>query len=770
MENPCQCDLCERNTLLKRTINIRESRTLYANRRREIQMLETKVNLVDALKQCFGFEQFKLDQEAIIESVMGGKDTFVIMPTGGGKSLCYQLPALIMEGTAIIISPLIALMKDQVDSIRSYSQNDDVAHFLNSSLNKGQTKHVKECIVKGKTKLLFVAPETLTKEENIEFFSSVNISFVAVDEAHCISEWGHDFRPEYRRIRTMVEGIGNGVQVMALTATATPKVQSDIVKNLNMENPGVFISSFNRSNLFYEVRPKTSKENAIKSIVQVVRSMEGKSGIVYVQSRKATEEIAKVLQVNGILAAPYHAGLDSKTRTRVQDEFLMEDINVIVATIAFGMGIDKPDVRFVIHYDIPKSIENYYQETGRAGRDGLEGRCVAFYSHKDILRLEKFLRDKPVSERELGAQLLEEIIGYAETSSCRRKFLLHYFGETYDDKRCDKKCDNCKDPKERIQVKDELHVVLKAVEQTKESQTIKPLVEFVTGKRTKEMEDFQYDKLSCFGKGKDKDDLFWYSLFRQAILHDFLYKEIEQYGVLKLGERGRKFIKKPHAAEVPLNRNYNTTDAEVITSASGSGGTLDQTLLSMLKALRKSEAKKHGVKPWVIFMDPSLNDMCTYYPISMDDMLNISGVSKGKAERYGIPFLELIGEYVEENDIERSMDMVVKQVADKSRNKVSIIQGIDRKLSFDDIARSIKMSLPELMDEMNHIVESGTKLNINYYLEENLDEDVIEDVFDYFNDSESESIDVAEEELREDDISRDEIMMIRIKYISEVAN
>lgn len=734
-------------------------------------MVSTETNLQEALKTYFGFENFKDNQEQIVQSVLDGRDTFVIMPTGGGKSLCYQLPAILSEGTAIIISPLIALMKNQVDSIRSYSNNHEIANFLNSSLNKGQMAEVKEAITAGKTKMLFIAPETLTKDENIAFFKNSNISFVAVDEAHCISEWGHDFRPEYRRIKEMIYGIKKDIPVIALTATATPKVQSDIVKNLDMEEPNIFVSSFNRDNLYYEVRPKRSKDQTFKEIVQYIKGTNGKSGIIYVQARKTTEEIAKVLNVNGINAAAYHAGLDAKTRTKVQDGFLMEDVDVIVATIAFGMGIDKPDVRFVIHYDIPKSIENYYQETGRGGRDGLPGKCLAFYSYKDIHKLEKFLRDKPVAERELSAQLMEEIIAYAETSTCRRQFLLHYFGEHFEVSNCNELCDNCKHPKEFIQVKEEMLLALKAVHMLNENYTVKTLVDFVMGKGTKEMKDFKFDKKVLFGKGKEKDEVFWNSMFRQAILHDLLYKEIEQYGLLKLTDAGRAFMKKPTDIAIPLNRDFTDTTAEdVITAANAQGAALDGVLMDMLTDLRRREAKRLSIQPWIIFSEPALQDMATYYPLSMDDMTNISGVNAGKAAKYGKPFLTLIREYVEENDVERPSDFVMKQVADKSKNKVAIIQGIDRKLPMEDIARRANMSYEDFLEELNSIVDSGTKLNIGYYLEEEMDEDVVEEIFDYFHEAESPDVELAVKELAEDDIEREEIQLVRIKFISEVVN
>ena len=723
------------------------------------------------LQKHLGFDKFKDQQEVIIQNVLQRRDTFVIMPTGGGKSLCYQLPAIMMEGTAIVISPLIALMKNQVDSIRGYSQNNSIAHFLNSSLNKTQIKEVKKDIVDGKTKLLFVAPETLTKDENIAFFKEVKISFIAVDEAHCISEWGHDFRPEYRRIKHMIREIGEDTPLMALTATATPKVQSDIIKNLELDLEKTFMSSFNRDNLFYEVRPKTSKDQTLKSIVQFIKKTKGQSGIVYVQSRKSTEEVAKVLSVNGVKAAPYHAGLEAKVRARIQDEFLMEKTDVICATIAFGMGIDKPDVRFVIHYDIPKSIENYYQETGRAGRDGLQSHCLTFYSHKDILKLEKFLKDKPVSERELSAQLMEEMIAYAETSSCRRQFLLHYFGEQFAEEDCNCLCDNCKNPKEREEVSRELKMALEAVIELKERMGIKTLVEFVFGKHTKEVKDFRYDKLEGFAKGKDRSELFWHSMFRQAILHDYIRKDIEEYGVIKMTDKGKDFVKSPQKFEVSINHDYSALgEEEVITNANAQGGALDNVLLDILKDLRRKEAERLKVKPWIVFLDPSLNDMATYYPISMEDMINISGVNKGKAERYGRPFVEVIKDYVEENEIERPDDFVVKQVANKSKAKVSIIQGIDRKFTLEEIANNSKMSMDELLDEMEMIVYSGTKLNIDYYLEDNVDEYTLEDIYDYFNEAETDSVKDAYDELQEDDISMEEIKMVKIKFISEMAN
>ncbi len=725
------------------------------------------MNLQSSLQEYFGFDQFKGNQEQIIESVLSGFDTFVIMPTGGGKSLCYQLPALMMGGTAIVISPLIALMKNQVDSIRGYSQNDDIAHFLNSSLSKTQASKVKEDILAQKTKLLYVAPETLTKEENITFFKQVNVSFVAVDEAHCISEWGHDFRPEYRRIRDMIDGIDARIPVIALTATATPKVRTDIVKNLNMEKVNSFISSFNRDNLYYEVRPKSVPEETFKNIIQYLKTMEGKSGIIYVQARKTTEQLAEVLRVNGVKAAPYHAGLDAKMRSKTQDDFLMEEIDVIVATIAFGMGIDKPDVRFVIHYDIPKSIENYYQETGRAGRDGLEGTCIAYYAPSDIQKLEKFLRDKPVAEREMGMQLLVEMMAYVETAACRRKTVLHYFGEDYPADGCVDKCDNCLHPKEKIDVSEDLLHGLQAVQDLKENYQGKVIVDYLQGADDQKMTEFGFNKMPRYGVGKDKDVIYWQSVFRNAILSNYLYKDVETYGVIKLTDKGRAFIAKPTAVMIPLNRNYNEIPQVSSTSKSMA---LDEQLMKQLKDLRRSIAKEKSVPPYIVFQDPSLEDMATQYPISMEDMAKISGVSQGKARRYGRPFIELIQTYVEENDIDRPTEIVVKSVANKSKAKVAIIQGVDRKLPLEDIANSVSISMDALLDEMDMIVNSGTKLNIGYYVDDNIDEYSKEDIYEYFMEAENDSVEDAHHELAEDDVTLEEVKIVRILFLSEMAN
>jgi ATP-dependent DNA helicase RecQ len=732
-------------------------------------MLVKQESLQEALHRHFGFDSFKGNQEAIIHSILNGLDTFVIMPTGGGKSLCYQLPALMLEGTALVISPLIALMKNQVDSIRGYSQNDEVAHFLNSSLTKAQMKQVKQDISEKHTKLLYVAPETLTKEENIEFFKQVNISFVAVDEAHCISEWGHDFRPEYRRIRSMLDAINPHTPLIALTATATPKVQADIIKNLGLHNEQTYFSSFNRDNLYYEVRPKGKPEQTLKQIVQIIKSTPRQSGIIYVQSRKSAEDIAKVLQVNDIKAAPYHAGLDAKTRSKTQDDFLMEEVDVIVATIAFGMGIDKPDVRFVIHYDMPKSIENYYQETGRAGRDGLEGKCIAFFSYKDMLKLEKFLRDKPVAEREMSTQLMQEVMAYAETTACRRKFLLHYFGEAYDEAQCMDKCDNCRHPKEKIEATKEIQQAVKAVGDLDENYTIKTVIDYILGNQTKEILDFGFSKKKRFGIGKDKDENFWSSVFRHALLNDLLLKDIETYGVLKLTDKGRAFALEPFPIQIPLNHDYDKMLPDA-GEESGRTAVLDETLMALLRDLRRQESKRLSVPPYVIFQDPSLEDMAIQYPVSMDDMTKITGVSKGKALRYAKPFIELICKYVAENDIERPTDFVVKQMANKSKVKINIIQAIDRKMPLEDIANANQLSMDELLDELYAIVLSGTRVNIDYYLDENIDEYAREEIYDYFMSSHEDDAEKAFKALKEEDIRMEEILLVRIKFLSEQAN
>lgn len=727
------------------------------------------IDLNSELQDYFGFNTFKGNQKAIIESVLAGKDTFVIMPTGGGKSLCYQLPALIMEGTAIIISPLIALMKNQVDAIRGYSHENNVAHFLNSSLNKSQIKQVKQDIQDGNTKLLYIAPETLTKDENLDFFQHSKISFVAVDEAHCISEWGHDFRPEYRRIRSMIDSINQDIPVIALTATATPKVRVDIIKILNMQDENIFMSSFNRDNLHYEIRPKLKKDQTLKNILQFIKTLPGESGIIYVQSRKSAEEIAQVLSVNGIKALPYHAGLDAKVRAKTQDEFLMEDIDVICATIAFGMGIDKPDVRFVIHYDMPKSIENYYQETGRAGRDGLDGKCISYYSYADILRLEKFLRDKPVAEREMGALLIHEVVAYAETSACRRKFLLHYFGEDYNDENCNERCDNCKSPKDKVEAKDDLVTILNAIKQLVQNYDSKWVTEFVIGKKTQQLEEFGHTKLSLFGAGQDKELHYWQSIVQNGLLQHYIIKDIEKYGTLLVSELGQKFLEKPHSFTIAANHQFERVESH---DDEGAGGTavLDNNLMKMLKDLRKSVAKKHNVPPFVIFQDPSLEDMATQYPITMDDMTKITGVSMGKAQKYAKEFLTLITQYVEENEIDRPTEFIVKSVANKSKLKIEIIKSIDKKIPLNDISKSCQMNFEELLDELDAIVTSGTRINLDYFLDDSIDEYTREDIFDYFMNSESDSVDEAYKVLKENDITYEEIQLMRLKFLSEVAN
>ncbi len=727
--------------------------------------------LQENLLKHFGFEAFKGQQREIIQSLLDGHDTFAIMPTGGGKSLCYQLPALMLPGTAIVISPLIALMKNQVDNIRGYSATDEVAHFLNSSLTRSQMRKVKQDISEGKTKLLYVAPETLTKEENIEFFRNTNISFVAVDEAHCISEWGHDFRPEYRRIRIMLDAIARDVPIIALTATATPKVQQDIIKNLGMDDYRLFVASFNRENLFYEVRPKIKKDQTIRQIIQIIKEeFRGESGIIYVQNRKTAEDLAEILVVNDIKSAPYHAGLDPKTRSKTQDDFLMEEIDVICATIAFGMGIDKPDVRFVIHYDMPKSIENYYQETGRAGRDGLVGKCIAFYNYNDILRLEKFLRDKPLAEREMSAQLMQEVVAYAETASCRRRFLLHYFGEEFDEEKCGKMCDNCKTPKERLNVQEEMVQALSAILELKENYLMKTVVDFLLGNETKEMRDFRFIQSENFGIGDERDENFWTSVLRHAIINNLAYKEIEEFGILKVTPEGRRYIENPYPIQITINHNYDDGGAYDFDDERGGTAVIDETLMNMLKDLRKSVAKKYNLPPYVIFQDPSLEEMATQYPITMEDLAKIQGVSMGKAQRYGQPFLELIKKYVEENEIERPSDITIKSVANKSKTKINIIQAIDRKIPLEDIANANDLTWQELMDELYSIVQAGTKINLDYYINNNVDEYVREIILEYFTTAETDSIEAAVKALKEEEVTWEEVELMRLKFLSDNAN
>jgi ATP-dependent DNA helicase RecQ len=731
-----------------------------------------KDSLSIQLQEHFGFSGFKGPQEKIIESLLSGKDTFVIMPTGGGKSLCYQLPAIISTGVAIIVSPLIALMKNQVDLVRSYSSKDNVAHFLNSTLNKAQQKTVKDDLTSGKTKLLYVAPETLTKEENIDFFRELSISFFAVDEAHCISEWGHDFRPEYRRLKEMMDMIDEKIPVIALTATATPKVQSDIVKNLGLRDPNVFISSFNRPNLYYEIQPKIKKDQTNKSIVRFISQNKGKSGIIYTLNRKTTEELADMLMANGIKAVAYHAGLDAKLRAERQDQFLNEDVQVIVATIAFGMGIDKPDVRYVIHYNIPKSIENYYQETGRSGRDGMEGKCILYYSHKDVAKLEHLMRDKPLSEREVGAQLINETVSYAESSVCRRKILLHYFGEAYDDKKGCGSCDNCLNPKEKVEAKDGALVVLKAVRALDERFPVEYLMHILIGKATPQVQMFRHDALDVFASGKDKEPHYWNSLVRQMLLEGLIAKDIEEYGLLKITKKGEAFLKKPGSFKIVLNNLFedaNADDEENETVVS-QGGAADPQLVEMLKEVRKKVAKEKNLPPFVIFLESSLEDMATMYPTTMVELEKISGVSKGKALRYGKPFIELIAKYVEDNEIVRPDDFVMKSVVNKSSNKIFIIQNVDKKIPLETIAKNKDLRIDELLEEMETIVGSGTKLNLDYAIEDMVDEYEQEEIIDYFKGCQTSSLQVAQEELADSNYNWEQLKLMRIKFLCEYGN
>ncbi|WP_341215711.1 ATP-dependent DNA helicase RecQ [uncultured Wocania sp.] len=734
-------------------------------------MLTTKSDIHSALKKYFGFNKFKGLQEGVVESILSKKHTFVIMPTGGGKSLCYQLPALMQEGTAIVVSPLIALMKNQVDAIRGLSNEEGVAHVLNSSLNKTEVKRVKEDIVNGITKLLYVAPESLTKEENVDFLRTVKVSFMAVDEAHCISEWGHDFRPEYRNLRNIIGRIGDDIPIIGLTATATPKVQEDIIKNLGITGATTFKASFNRPNLYYEVRPKTKNVDA--DIIRFIKQNDGKSGIVYCLSRKRVEELAQVLQVNGIKAVPYHAGLDAKTRSSHQDKFLMEDVDVVVATIAFGMGIDKPDVRFVIHHDIPKSIESYYQETGRAGRDGGEGHCLAYYAYKDIEKLEKFMSGKPVAEQEIGQALLQEVVAFAETSISRRKFILHYFGEEFDNKTGEggDMDDNVRNPKKQKEAQNDVKLLLETIDKTNEKYKSKDLVSVIIGKENALINSHRTNEQDFFGKGKDQDKKHWMALLRQVLVAGYLKKDIETYGVIKLTDSGRDFIKKPVSFMMTEDHIFEgeQEDGSIVTAAKGGGAVADDVLMGMLKDLRKKNAKKLGVPPFVIFQDPSLEDMALKYPISMSELSNVHGVGDGKAKKYGKDFIDLISKYVEENDITRPDDLVVKSTGSNSANKLYIIQNVDRKLPLDDIASSKKMSMEDFIKEMEAIVYSGTKLNINYWIDEILDEDQQEEIHDYFMESESDDIDAAINEF-DGDYDDEELRLYRIKFISEVAN
>lgn len=727
-------------------------------------MEQVRDNLLhDKLKEYFGFSSFKGNQEAVIRNVLAGRDTFVLMPTGGGKSLCYQLPAMLMDGVAIVISPLIALMKNQVDSMRTFSTESGIAHFLNSSLNKTAVNQVRQDVLDGKTKLLYFAPESLTKEDNVAFLRKIRISFYAIDEAHCISEWGHDFRPEYRRIRPIINEIGQA-PLIALTATATPKVQMDIQKNLGMSDASVFKSSFNRPNLYYEIRPKHDVD---RDIIRFIKQNEGKSGIIYCLSRKKVEELAELLVANGIRALAYHAGMDAATRAANQDDFLMERVDVIVATIAFGMGIDKPDVRYVIHYDIPKSLEGYYQETGRAGRDGGEGHCLTFYSYKDIQKLEKFMQGKPVAEQEIGKLLLQETVSYAESSICRRKTLLHYFGEEYTEENCGN-CDNCRNPKPKIDAKAELKTVLEALEEIGDKFKSDYLVNVLVGKNTALIKSYGHNKSKWFGAGEGRDADFWGAVVRQGLIMGLIDKNIENYGLISVNEKGRNFIRMPLPVTITLDHDYDAEEKEAETVAPmGKGGVADEELFSMLKDLRRKVAKKHDLPPFVIFQDPSLEDMAIQYPVTLEEMQNISGVGVGKARKFGEEFVRLIKAYVEEKEIIRPQDMVVKSVGNKSGNKIFIIQSIDRKMDFEDIARAKDLDFDELLTEIEAIVNAGTRLDISYYIEQFMDEDKAEDIYLYFKeDAESDSLDAAVEELG-GDYTEEEIRLVRIKFICE---
>ena len=724
-----------------------------------------KINLTEQLKKYFGFDTFKGNQEAIIRSLLEGNDTFVLMPTGGGKSLCYQLPSLLMEGTAIVISPLIALMKNQVDAMRNFSEEDGVAHFINSSLSKSAIDQVKADISSGKTKLLYVAPESLTKEENVDFLKHVKISFYAIDEAHCISEWGHDFRPEYRRIRPIINEIGKA-PVIALTATATPKVKMDIQKNLGMTEANEFKSSFNRPNLYYEVRPKTN--NIDRDIIKFIKQNPEKSGIIYCLSRKKVEELGEILVANGIKARAYHAGMDAATRNTNQDDFLKENIDVIVATIAFGMGIDKPDVRYVLHYDIPKSLEGYYQETGRAGRDGGEGQCIAFYSNKDLQKLEKFMQGKPVSEQEIGKQLLLETAAYAESSVCRRKILLHYFGEEYTEDNCGN-CDNCLNPKKQVEAQELLCAVIETIIAVKENFKQDYIIDVLLGKETSEVLAHKHDELEVFGSGMGEEERLWNSVIRQALIAGYLAKDVENYGLLKVTPSGHKFLKNPKSFKIVEDTDFDEDEVEETPMRGGASCAVDPVLYSMLKDLRKKMSKKLDVPPYVIFQDPSLEAMATIYPVTLEELQNIPGVGAGKAKRYGQEFCDLIKTHCEENEIDRPEDLRVRTVANKSKLKVSIIQSIDRKVALDDIAVAKGIDFQELLDEVEAIVYSGTKLNIDYFLDEIMDEDHLLDIYDYFKESETDDIEDAMDELG-DDYTEEEIRLVRIKFISEMAN
>ncbi len=729
--------------------------------------MEIEKTLFDNLQVFFGFDAFKGEQEAIITNILQGKDTFVIMPTGGGKSICYQLPAMMSEGTAIVISPLIALMKNQVDQLRAFGGSDDIAHFLNSSLNKSEIAKVKQDVLDRKTKLLYVAPESLSKAENVEFLKSIQISFVAVDEAHCISEWGHDFRPEYRKIRQVIDNIGENIPIIALTATATPKVQSDIRRNLQMEDAVLFKSSFNRTNLYYMVRPKI---DVVKEIVRFIKNNTGKSGIIYCLSRKKVEEIAEILSINGIKALPYHAGLDAKKRADTQDKFLMEDVDVIVATIAFGMGIDKPDVRFVIHHDIPKSIEGYYQETGRAGRDGREGLCLAFYSEKDIEKLTKFMKDKPVAEKLIGTQILKEVIDYSESAVCRRKQILHYFGEDFDAIGCNSMCDNCNASKVYFEAEESLLQILEFISSEGENFDDSHIINVMIGQNNQQVSAYKHDEHKYYGIGKELGDIYWKSLVRQSVLENFLYKDVDNYGLLRLTEKGNLFLKSPYGLKFLLNQPMETAESLSEDNSQQAGNTIDSQLFVMLNDLRKKIAKQKKLPKFVIFQDPSLEEMCIHYPITLDELKQIQGVGAGKAMKFGSQFVALIKKYVEENEIERPQDLIIKSTANRSALKVSIIQNVDKKIGLEDIASSKGLTYEEILREVESIVNSGTRLNLGYFIDEMIEEDRQEEVYDYFLEAQEDSIDVALNELGNDEYTYEEIQLMRIKFMSDLGN
>ena len=730
-------------------------------------IVKENMNIKDSLKKYFGFSKFKGRQEEIIQSLIDGKDTIVIMPTGGGKSLCYQLPALMSEGVAIIISPLIALMKNQVDLLRGYADDDSIAHFYNSSLTKTEKTKVLNDVTDEKTKILYIAPETLTKEETIEFFNTVQVSFVAVDEAHCISEWGHDFRPEYRNIRKMVDGIGSDISIIALTATATPKVQGDLLKSLKMTDPVIYIDSFNRSNLYYEIRPKKNENSVMKNIIGFIRQREGKSGIIYAINRKTTEKIAEVLQLNDINAAPYHAGLDGKTRSRTQDDFLLERIDIVVATIAFGMGIDKPDIRFVIHYDLPKSLENYYQETGRAGRDGMGGDCICYYNYKDVNKLEHLLKDKIVSERLRGMQLIDETVSFIESSICRRRFILHYFGEEYKKDNCEQ-CDNCRNPKEKIDASEDLKTLFDTINATHQKFDITYIAKFLSGAKSNEIVEYGHNKLNQYGAFEEKDKQYIQGLMRQAIINNFIRKDIEQYGVLKFTDKGKDALENPVKFEFTKNHDYKEEAASIVSGKSGSA--LDDRLFKQLLDLRKEVASSFNLPPYVVFQEASLEDMATLYPITLKDMENVQGVSKGKADKYGKEFTDLIAKYVEENDIVRIEDIVVRTSKKNSSDKIRLIKYIDKKMAIEDMARNSSKKVPEILDEIESIINSGTKLDISYAIYDTLDEEIVEELIEYFKEAETDSLDEAYKEFEDDDLEYEILQMVRIKFMNEVAN